>query len=68
MEGVWGFVITMGIIYPIMNAIPGSDGRGVVEDLPDTFYMFAHTPLIIVFSILYFICILFLNWAGMIVT
>lgn len=67
MEGVWGLIITAAICFPIINAIPGSDA-GKMENIPDTFYMFADNYLIIIFSVIYWISILFLNWAGMVVT
>ena len=68
MEGIWGTVVTCAICWPIiMYLIPGSD-HGAMEDIADTFYMFADNYLIVVFSIIYFISILFLNWSGMVVT
>lgn len=68
MEGIWGAVVTCGICWPIiMFAIPGDD-HGAMEDIADTFYMFADNYLIVIFTVIYFISILFLNWAGMVVT
>lgn len=68
MEGVWGLSVTLVICLPLaMFVIPGKD-HGHMEDANDTFYMFADNYLIVIFSIVYFISILFLNWAGMVVT
>lgn len=68
MEGAWGLVVTCCVFWPIfMYAIPGDD-HGHMEDVKDTFYMFADNYLIPVFSVIYFVSILFLNWAGMVVT
>ncbi|CAL6006840.1 EamA-like_transporter family protein [Hexamita inflata] len=68
MEGIWGLIVTCAICWPIASfAIPGED-HGHMEDIADTFYMFVDNSLIIVFSVIYFIAILFLNWAGMVVT
>ena len=44
------------------------DDHGSMEDVSDTFYMFADNYLIVVFTLIYFVSILFLNWAGMVVT
>lgn len=67
MEGVWGVVMTVGVCFPIMHFIPGPDA-GSVENVADTFYMFVDNYLIIVFSLIYWVSILMLNWAGMVVT
>lgn len=68
MEGIWGFFVTGVICTPlVMFAIPGSD-HGHQEDANDTVYMMADNYLIVVFSAIYFISILMLNWAGMVVT
>ena len=68
MEGAWGLVVTVSVFWPIFSfAIPGND-HGHMEDIADTWYMFADSAPIVWFSIIYFISILFLNWAGMVVT
>ncbi|GCA62204.1 hypothetical protein KIPB_001961 [Kipferlia bialata] len=76
MEGVWGSVVTCLIMWPIMYYIPGSDtghgtgatADGCVENIFDSFYMMADNGQIIGWTICYWICILFLNWSGMVVT
>ena len=68
MEGIWGLVATCGVCWPLAQwAIPGND-HGAMEDIADTFYMIADNYLIVILAIVYFVCILFLNWAGMVVT
>ena len=49
------------MFWPIfMFAIPGDD-HGSMEDVTDTFYMFADNYLIVIFTLIYFVSILFLN-------
>lgn len=68
MEGAWGLIVTMAVFWPIFSfAIPGED-HGHMEDISDAFYMLGDNGSLIGFSIMYFIAILFLNWAGMVVT
>lgn len=67
MEGAWGTIITCGIMWPLCMVIPGND-NGHLEDIKDTFYMFMDNWLIPLFSAIYLVCILFLNWSGMVVT
>ena len=68
MEGAWGLVATMGVFWPIFSfLVPGND-HGHMEDIADAFYMVADKPGLVSMSMLYFVSILFLNWAGMIVT
>lgn len=68
MEGFWGLIVTVVIVFPLLKwGVSGPD-HGSNEDFVDTFYMIVDNPLIILFVVLYFVSILFLNWAGMIVT
>jgi hypothetical protein len=68
MEGAWGLVVTVSVFWPLFSfAISGND-HGHMEDIGDTWYMFADNGAIVWLSIVYFIAILFLNWAGMVVT
>lgn len=68
MEGAWGLIVTCCFFWPLFSfAIPGKDHKHM-EDISDTFYMFVDNGAIVGFSILYFVAILFLNWAGMVVT
>jgi len=68
MEGFWGLFVTVFIISPLMMwGVPGGD-HGASEDFVDSFYMVADNVLILVFTLIYIVCILFLNWAGMVVT
>ncbi|EES99990.1 Hypothetical protein GSB_22291 [Giardia duodenalis] len=68
MEGFWGLIITVFIVSPLLMWGVSGEDHGANEDFVDTFYMIADNPLILVFVVIYFISILFLNWAGMTVT
>ena len=58
----------MGICWPLVSFVIPGDDHGHMEDVADTFYMFADSSLIIIFTVIYIISITFLNWAGMVVT
>lgn len=68
MEGFWGLIITVFIVSPLMMwGVSGPD-HGASEDFVDSFYMLMDNSLIMAFTLTYIVCILFLNWAGMVVT
>ncbi|KAG9390910.1 Solute carrier family 25 member F6-like [Carpediemonas membranifera] len=73
MEGVWGSLITMFVVYPIAMLVPGSDPAfplpyKPMENVFDDFAMMFNNKLIFTFSCIYFLCILVLNYSGMLVT
>eukprot|EP00768_Dysnectes_brevis_P006028 gnl/Dysnectes_brevis/45_a56_11038.p1 GENE.gnl/Dysnectes_brevis/45_a56_11038~~gnl/Dysnectes_brevis/45_a56_11038.p1 ORF type:complete len:423 (+),score=119.08 gnl/Dysnectes_brevis/45_a56_11038:40-1308(+) len=68
MEGAWGGAITIGIMWPLMMWVFTGEDHGAAEDFQDTFYMMADNHSIITATVVYWICILFLNWSGMVVT
>lgn len=67
MEGFWGSVICIFILYPIALYIPGSD-HGCFENIFNTIYMITHNaPLQHIFTI-YFFSILLYNILAVLVT
>ncbi|GIQ92020.1 hypothetical protein KIPB_015544, partial [Kipferlia bialata] len=67
MEGLWGTVVTCLIMWPIVQMMPGEDA-GSVENIVEDFYMLFDNPAIFGWTASYWVCILFLNWSGMVVT
>lgn len=45
-EGIWGTLLTLLIVYPISNYIPGSDVGGVFESSADSLNMISRSPLL----------------------
>merc|ERR1719433_2225507 len=56
LEGMWGTLIMLVVIYPALYALPGSD-RGHLEDPFDTFTMLSNsTPLMAMVCVYLFSC------------
>jgi drug/metabolite transporter (DMT)-like permease len=67
MEGFWGTVICLGVVYPLAYYLPGED-HGSYEDPWNTWYMFIHSPTIQYSFVLYFIAIFGYNMFAVLVT
>eukprot|EP00769_Ergobibamus_cyprinoides_P000901 gnl/Ergobibamus_cyprinoides/191.p1 GENE.gnl/Ergobibamus_cyprinoides/191~~gnl/Ergobibamus_cyprinoides/191.p1 ORF type:complete len:398 (-),score=190.63 gnl/Ergobibamus_cyprinoides/191:29-1117(-) len=67
MEGVWGSLVTFFIFMPLAYLIPGND-NGHSEDWFDTMEMLHNNSQIVHTAMVYWICILVLNYSGMLVT
>jgi hypothetical protein len=67
MEGFWGSVICLFILYPIAYQLPGSD-HGSIENPFNTYAMIANTPAIQSVFTLYFFSILVYNVLALLVT
>lgn len=67
MEGFWGTVICVTIIYPLAYAIPGPD-HGSFENPYNTWTMFVNSPSIQNVFIVYFFSILMYNMLAVLVT
>jgi hypothetical protein len=66
-EGIWGSLMMLGIVYPVLWILPGQD-HGHQEDLPDTFVMLSNNPqLFVCFMVYLFSCATF-NATGIAVT
>lgn len=68
MEGVWGCVIMLVLVFPIVGRIPGSDYGGVQESLANDAYMVEHSPELQRVIGIYLVSVLTFNIAGMMVT
>ncbi len=67
MEGFWGSVICLFILYPIAYHMPGED-HGSVENPYNTVAMISNTPAIQAVFTLYFFSILLYNVLALLVT
>jgi hypothetical protein len=67
MEGLWGTVLCLLIVYPIAYMIPGSD-HGSFEHFGNTWYMIMHTPTIQYMFLVYFFAIFGYNIFAVLVT
>lgn len=67
MEGLWGTVLCLLIVYPIAYMIPGSD-HGSFEHFGNTWYMIMHTPTIQYMFMVYFFAIFGYNIFAVLVT
>jgi drug/metabolite transporter (DMT)-like permease len=56
MEGIWGTLLCLTVVYPIVYYIPGDD-NGSYENPFDTYEMFIQTPQIQFFFVIYFFAI-----------
>ena len=50
-EGIWGTLLTLFIVYPIANMVPGQDLGGRYESYADSLNMIARSPLLQVSTI-----------------
>jgi len=53
MEGLWGTILCLFIVYPLAYYLPGAD-HGSYEDFHNTWHMITHTPVIQYSFIVYF--------------
>jgi len=68
MEGVWGCVLMLAIIFPIVGALPGDDVGGVVENLENDIFMLKHSKELQQVVVVYLVSVFTYNIAGMMVT
>lgn len=68
LEGVWGTVITCGIVMPISQNLPGTQGQGIHEDTIDSLKMLGNNWFLLLLVISYIAVVLFFNVLGMFVT
>jgi drug/metabolite transporter (DMT)-like permease len=67
MEGLWGTVLCLLVVYPVVYYIPGSD-HGSYEDPFNTWAMFVQSPNIQVAFCVYFFAIFAYNLFAVLVT
>ena len=67
MEGFWGTVLCLIVVYPIAYMIPGAD-HGSYEDPFNTWYMFVHNSNIQIAFVIYFVTIFCYNLFAVLVT
>jgi drug/metabolite transporter (DMT)-like permease len=67
MEGLWGTVLCLLVVYPIVYYIPGSD-HGSYEDPFNTWAMFVQSPNIQIAFCVYFFAIFAYNLFAVLVT
>ncbi|KAI2502080.1 hypothetical protein MHU86_12399 [Fragilaria crotonensis] len=67
MEGLWGTVLCLTIVYPMAYFIPGSD-HGSYEHFGNTWHMIVHTPAIQYMFMVYFVAIFGYNIFAVLVT
>eukprot|EP01025_Chloroclados_australasicus_P033081 TRINITY_DN3360_c0_g3_i2.p1 TRINITY_DN3360_c0_g3~~TRINITY_DN3360_c0_g3_i2.p1 ORF type:complete len:541 (+),score=49.39 TRINITY_DN3360_c0_g3_i2:204-1625(+) len=67
-EGLFGSIMMIGILLPIVSALPGEEGNGIHEDTLDTLHMIAHSNTIPYILGLDMFALMAYNWTGMHVT
>jgi hypothetical protein len=67
MEGLWGTVLCLALVYPMAYYLPGDD-HGSYEDPFNTWYMFVHSSTIQWSFVIYFVLIFGYNLFSVLVT
>lgn len=67
MEGFWGSVVCLFVLYPLANYFPGSD-HGYIENYQNTITMFMNSPDIQGVFAIYFISVFMYNILAALVT
>lgn len=67
MEGFWGTVLCLVVVYPLVYYLPGED-HGSYEDPFNTYHMFIDSPIIQYAFIIYFFAIFGYNLFAVLVT
>eukprot|EP00934_Nitzschia_sp_Nitz4_P008999 Nitzschia sp. Nitz4//scaffold4_size323378//121144//122799//NITZ4_000650-RA/size323378-snap-gene-0.416-mRNA-1//1//CDS//3329553369//8989//frame0 len=67
MEGFWGTVLCIFVVYPLAYFLPGND-HGSYEDFWNTFYMFMNNGIIQKAFVIYFFAIFMYNFFAVLVT
>jgi len=68
MEGFWGTVVCIFVLYPICYALPGADVGGTMENPYDTIAMMQNSPELRQMFLFYFLSIFFYNALAVLVT
>jgi len=66
-EGVWGTLIMISVVFPLLYVLPGSD-NGSIENVYDTYLMLSNNHTLLALICLYIFSCSTYNIAGMLVT
>jgi len=66
-EGVWGTIIMITVVFPLLYVLPGSD-NGSLENVYDTYLMLSNNHTLLALICLYIFSCSTYNIAGMLVT
>eukprot|EP00929_Paragymnodinium_shiwhaense_P001042 TRINITY_DN101268_c0_g1_i1.p1 TRINITY_DN101268_c0_g1~~TRINITY_DN101268_c0_g1_i1.p1 ORF type:complete len:412 (-),score=102.72 TRINITY_DN101268_c0_g1_i1:57-1292(-) len=66
-EGMWGIIIMLAIVFPVVSYLPGSD-NGHLEDVPEAYQMVLHNPALWSLQLLYTFSCFTYNISGIAVT
>jgi len=64
MEGLWGVILMVVIIMPVLYFIPGDD-NGSYENALDALVQIRNSPSLLIFNIGYLLSIAFYNFFGL---
>lgn len=67
-EGIWGMVLMLFIVFPIMYLLPGSDYGGSQENELDTIVMLKNNPMLLMVIAVYICSCAGYNFSGMCIT
>lgn len=67
-EGLFGSLMMIGIMLPMVQHLPGKEGNGIHEDSIDTWHMIMNSPMIASILVLDMFAMLAYNISGMCVT
>ncbi|KAG7354693.1 solute carrier family 35 related protein [Nitzschia inconspicua] len=67
MEGLWGTILCLVVVYPLVYLLPGDD-HGSYEDPFNTWFMFKNEPHIQIAFAVYFVAIFGYNFFAVLVT
>lgn len=66
-EGIWGVLMMIFVVFPLLYVLPGND-QGSVENVHDTWVMIANNPSLLILIGIYLFSVSTYNVAGMLVT
>ena len=67
MEGFFGTILSVCVVYPLAIYMPGSD-HGSIESLSNTLTMLGNNPLLLQLSVIFCITVFILNSFSVLVT
>lgn len=67
-EGLFGSIMMIGVMLPLVQHLPGKEGNGIHEDSIDTWHMIRNSPMIASILVLDMFAMLAYNISGMCVT
>jgi len=67
MEGVWGMILSILVVFPVAGMLPGSD-NGVYEDVSEAWFMVRHRTALQLLLVIFTVLLSFYNVACIYVT